>query len=217
MIKPPQIKIETLTQETVKSGFLGIDRRKVKFTYPDDSTAEMVVDAVIKNCNDAVAIMAHYLKDGERYVYLRSCVRPPLAFRDFEKDSGRPENIFDGSIWEFPAGLIDKEEWGEVGPFKAAQRELHEEIGIDAPLSAFKPLGPRSFSSVGMTAERIFYFEVEVNHKTIGAPLEDGSPLERHGVGVAIPLSELLLELEAGNIADSKTQMGIMRLSEKFK
>lgn len=217
MIKPPQIKIETLTQETVKSGFLGIDRRKVKFTYPDDSTAEMVVDAVIKNCNDAVAIMAHYLKDGERYVYLRSCVRPPLAFRDFEKDSGRPELGSPGNLWEMPAGLIDKEEFGLDGPVMAAKRELHEEIGIDAPLSAFKQLGPRSFSSVGMTAERIFYFEVEVNPITIGAPLEDGSPLEAYGETLSISLDELLLALNNDLILDAKTQMGIMRLSEKFK
>lgn len=218
MINPPKIKIETLEKEIVKSGFLGIDRRKVKFTYPDNSTAEMTIDAVLKNCNDAVAIMAHYFKNGVRYVYLRSCLRPPLAFRDFLKDSGRPENEPEasGSIFEFPAGLVDPHEFGPAGLIDAARRELHEEIGIDAPKDKIKELGPRTFSSVGMTAERIFYFEVEVDPDTIGVPLEDGSALERFGQIIEVPLTELVKELKAGNILDSKTQMGIMRLAEKY-
>lgn len=214
MKNPPLINMETLTQETVKSGFLGIDRRKVKFTYPDNSTAEMVVDSVMKNCNDAVAIIAHFFKDDIRYVYLRSCLRPPLGFRNFAEDSGRPEPTENPHlIWEFPAGLVDKEEHGPEGLIKAARRELHEEIGIDVPLANIKPLGPRTFSSVGMTAERIFYFEVEVDPNSIGVPLEDGSPLERFGEVLTVSLEELVEELLAGNIADSKTQMGIMRLA----
>lgn len=216
MKNTPDIKIETLTQEIVKSGFLGIDRRKVRFTYLDNSTAEMTVDAVIKNSNDAVAIVAHFIKDNKPYVYLRSCLRPPLAFRDFEKDSGRPElpNVF--SLWEIPAGLVDKEEVGQEGLIDAARRELHEEVGIDAPKADFKQLGPRSFSSVGMTAERIFYFEVMVDPNTIGIPLEDGSALERFGITHAFPLYELVEEIKAGNIVDSKTQVGITRLMEKY-
>jgi ADP-ribose pyrophosphatase len=216
MLKTPIIKIETLEKEIVKSGFLGIDRRKVRFTYPDDSTAEMTVDAVLKNSNDAVAIMPHYLKGEIRYVYLRSCLRPALAFRDFLKDSGRPEVDNPAVLFEFPAGLVDPEEYGEAGLVHAARRELHEEIGIDAQEANFKELGPRTFSSVGMTAERIFYFEVEVDPETIGVPLEDGSALERHGKIIAVPLNELVTELKAGNIVDSKTQMGIMRLAEKY-
>lgn len=220
MKNPPLIKIETLEQETVKSGFLGIDRRKVKFIYPDNSTAEMTVDSVIKNCNDAVCIVAYFVKNDITYVYLRSCLRPPLAFRDYINDSGRSENNYidedpnhSGCLWEIPAGLVDKEERGFSGLIDAARRELHEEIGIDAPICNFKTLGPRTFSSVGMTAERIFYFEVEVDPDTIGVPLEDGSALEKHGEIISVPLSELVKELLAGKIVDSKTQMGIMRLA----
>lgn len=216
MKKPPQIKMETLNQEIVKSGFLGIDRRKVKFIYPDDSTAEMTVDAVMKNCNDAVAIIAHYELNGVKYIYLRSCVRPPLGFRNFMEDSGRPEADGLFNLWELPAGLVDKKEFGPSGLALAAQRELHEEIGIDAPIENFNQLGPRSFSSAGMTAERIFYFEVVVDPTTIGKPLEDGSALERMGEVLAIPLTELVDELLAGNIIDNKTQMGIMRLALSY-
>lgn len=216
MKNPPQIKMETITQETVKSGFLGIDRRKVKFTYPDNSTAEMVVDSVIKNCNDAVAIIAHYELNSIRYVYLRSCLRPPLGFRNFMEDSGRPENEGAHNLFELPAGLVDKNEHGPEGLVLAAQRELHEEVGINAPLESFNQLGPRTFSSVGMTAERIFYFEVEVNPLTIGKPLEDGSALERMGEVIAVPLTELIKELKNGNIIDAKSQMGLMRLYDIF-
>lgn len=218
MENPPIIKIQTIEKEILKSGFLGIERRKVRFTYPDYSTAEMTVDCVLKTSNDAVAIMAHFLKDGIRYVYLRSCLRPALAFRDYFKDSGRlePHPESSGCLWEFPAGLVDPEEYGEFELVHAARRELHEEIGIDAPEANFSQLGPRTFSSVGMTAERIFYFEVEVDPETIGVPLEDGSALERHGQIITVPLNELVDELKAGNIIDSKTQMGIMRLAEKY-
>ena len=216
MKNPPIITIETLEQTDVKSGFLGIDRRKVRFHYPDNSTKEMTVDAILRTNNDAVAIVAHYEQNGTRFLYLRSCVRPPLAFRDYIRDSGRPEGPFTSNIFEVPAGLVDKEEFGEGGLIDAARRELHEEIGIDAPKADFKPLGPRSFSSVGMTAERIYYFEVEVDPNTIGVPLEDGSPLEHCGEVYAISLNEALIELEAGNILDSKTQISIMRLAKKY-
>ena len=176
----------------------------------------MTVDSVIRKSIDAVAIVAYFNLNDEIYIYLRSCLRPALGFADF---GTRPElnSEYLHNLFEVPAGLVDEHEKGYDGLISAAQRELHEEIGIKVDKDSIKSLGPRYFSSAGMCAERIFFFEVLVDSSDIGTPLEDGSPLERGGIIYAIPLKEALIELEDGNIIDAKTQMGLMRLAQKFR
>lgn len=220
---PPQIKIETLEQEVVAQGFLGIDRRKVKISYPNMGPFSidpqfMTIDSVVRKANDAVAIIAYFKLNNEYYIYMRSCLRPALALRDFDKDSERPEPYGSGveNLWEIPAGLVDANERGWGGLVMAAQRELHEEIGIFADIIKFKPFGPRYFSSAGMSAERIFFFAVEVNPLTIDVPEEDGSALEMGGIVHAYSLTELREALENEEILDAKTQMAIMRFSARL-
>lgn len=220
MKPPPQIKIETLSQETLHQGFLGIDRRKVKIIYPEMGPTSiddqiMTVDSVIRKANDAVAIVPYFTLNNEVYVYLRSCLRPAAMFRDYSKDN-RPENCGfsgPGNLWEVPAGLVDKEEDGIDGLKHAAIRELHEEIGILVDERNINKLGPRYFSSAGMCAERIYFFEAEVNPLEQETPGEDGSPLEMGGEVIAVKLSEALNAIENEEILDAKTQMGLMRLA----
>ena len=224
MKAPPQIIITTDSQETLHNGFLGIDRRRVTIKYPEghpDQTA--TVDSVIRKAYDAVAVFAHFELNRVRYVYLRSCLRPALMFRNYKFDSGREENVYIngelvdiGNTWECAAGLIDKDEVGYNGAYKAACRELYEEVGILVQPDEMHILGPRCFSCVGMVAERIYFFETEVNPTTQETPGEDGGPFEMCGITYAIPLKEALREIETGIILDSKTQMGLMRLAKKF-
>lgn len=221
MKNPPNIKLETLEQNTLHNGYLGIDRRKVKISYPENHEDKFAtVDSVIRNAYDAVAIIAHYELNGIRYIYLRSCLRPALMFRDYETDSGRPEKTNDnrniGNTFEVAAGLIDTDERGCLGIVKAAQRELYEEIGINVQLKDLNPLGPRNFSCVGIMAERIYFFEVEVDPTTKEIPGEDGGPFECGGTVHNLTLTEAINAVEDGILLDSKTQMAIMRLAKKF-
>jgi ADP-ribose pyrophosphatase len=213
--KPPIIVIETLDKKEFSSGFLTIDRRKLKFTYPDNTVREMEIDTIVRDRNDAVVILAHYLLNGTRYIYLRSALRPALATRNYLIDR-RPETFWTGNEWELPAGLVETDELGEQGLLSAASRELEEEIGFKLDKEKFLPLGVRTFPCVGIFAERLYFFEVEVNPEEIKTPTEDGSALEYGGNVCAIPLKVALEEVEKGFIVDSKTEIGLYRLIRKY-
>lgn len=213
--KPPIVIVETLEKTEICPGFLTIDRRKLKFTYPDSSVAEMEVDSIIRDRADAVVILAHYLFNGVRYIYLRSSVRPALMLRDYLLER-RPENVWTGNEWELPAGLVEKNEMGEIGLIEAASRELYEEVGLKVNPGTFKPLGFRTFPSVGTLAERLYFFEVEVNPNEACIPPEDGSALEKGGLVQAVPMKLAIQEIEKGNIVDSKTEIGLYRLARRY-
>ena len=220
MKKPPQIKINTIAQKILHNGFLGINRREIEIVYPDMGPCSidnqtMTVDSVIRKSNDAVAIVAHFELNKEKYIYLRSCIRPAAMFRDYTSDSERPEDDEIGNFFELPAGLVDDVEKGFGGLRVAAARELYEETGFICNISDLNLLGPRYFSSPGMSAERIWFFEVEVNPLEQCAPINDNSPLEMGADVIAVKLSEALQAIENEEILDAKTQMGIMRLANK--
>ena len=66
----------------------------------------------------------------------------------------------------------------------------------------------------GFCAERQFFFEVEVDPAARSEPSLDGSALERGGAIVALPLALALERCRSGDIADSKTELGLRRLAE---
>lgn len=224
---PPQIKIETISQEILAQGFLGIDRRKVRIIYPvvNSRTIEdqfMTIDSVIRKCNDAVCIIAYFKLNDEVYIYLRSCLRPAAMLRDYWTDSERLEpeernglSVNPGNLFELPAGLIDEYELGSNGPVSAAQRELLEEIGIDVNIDDLYYMG-RYFSSAGMCAERVYFYQVQVDPFTEQIPGEDGSALEMGGEVIKIKLTDALKAINTEEILDAKTQMGIMKLAKKL-
>jgi len=211
----PRIQLE-LVQDVSPAGppgFLRLVRRRLKARYPDGSVSpEFVYDEVDRRAIDAVIIVAHFERDGQRWVYLRSALRPPFYFRD-PKRSPVVEAAA-GSLWELPAGLIEPGEQNESGVFEAARRELAEEIGFDVPVSEFSALGPSVLPAAGFIAERHFFASVEVRPETRGEPSLDGSALERFGRVVAVPLARALELCLRGGIEDAKTELGLRRLAD---
>jgi ADP-ribose pyrophosphatase len=198
-------------------GFLRLVRRRYRLSYPDGTRSEaFLYDAIDRAAIDAVVVAAHFVDErGARRVYLRSGMRPPLTQRD-RAHSPLPDEACDGALWELPAGLVEASERSPDGVARAARRELLEELGFDVPLEALRALGPSAFPAPGFVAERHFFFEVTVESGARGEPELDGSALERFGVVVDVSLDEALDLCRSGAIEDSKTELALRRLAERF-
>lgn len=212
MLPPiPQLEIELVDEvSTERAGFLRLIRQKLRIRYPDGRTSEeFAYDAIDRSALDSVVIVAHFVRDGRRLVYLRSAVRPPLHLHAREPSSGL--------LWELPAGLIEADEEGPPGRLRCAARELREELGFDVSEERFVALGAGVFPAPGVIAERQFFFELEVNPNQRGEPRLDGSALEAGGRVIAVPLEDALQWCREGYVVDAKTEMGLRRLAERWQ
>jgi ADP-ribose pyrophosphatase len=211
----PEIRIELLEElDDAAPGFMSLHRRRLRARYPDGSQSPpFVYDSVSRRLLDAVVIAAFYERGGATRVFLRSAVRPPVGYRDPAR-SAVPERGT-ASLWELPAGLVElDEETSLAGVARSAQRELMEELGFDVELDRLQPLGPSTFPAPGFIAERHFFYAVRVDPALRGEPSLDGSPLERGGIVIDIPLEEALAMCRRGEIEDEKTELGLRRLEE---
>lgn len=184
--------------------FLDIERFELVAHYPDGSaSAPFAYDVVTRRALDAVVIVAHFDRDGERFVFLRSALRPPLALR------AAPPAV-DAGLWELPAGLVEPGE----DPRGAAARELEEEVGIRLEASALVELGGWALPAPGMVGERHVFFHAPVDPAAVRTPTEDGSALERFASIVPFALSRALAACRSGALRDEKTELGLRRLAE---
>jgi len=218
-VELPRIELELVEDLSPAGppGFLRLIRRRYRAHYPDGSTSEpFVYDVVDRTALDAVVLVAHYLDAvGQRCVYLRSSVRPPIAERDPARSPHPERDPPHGLLWELPAGLVEADEQSPAGLKLASQRELAEELGFEVGVEAFSELGASMFPTPSMIAERIYVFEVTVEPGRQREPSLDGSALEHCGVVVAVPVSEVLELCRRGVIVDLKTELGVRRLIER--
>jgi ADP-ribose pyrophosphatase len=214
-LKFPDIALDQVADVSppAPAGFLQLRRRRLVARYPDGSvSAEFVYDEIDRRAIDAVIIAAHFEQAGQRWVYLRSAVRPPLFFRDASRSPVAERG--NGALWELPAGLIEPGEQSATGVALAAARELEEELGFRVAVSDFHALGPSTLPAAGFIAERHFFVQVEVRPDERGEPSLDGSALERFGRVIALPLRQALELCASGRIEDAKTELGLRRLAD---
>lgn len=195
------------------NGFISAKSADVEFHYSNSEEKKLMrVDYVTRRGSlDAVAILAWCKLAGSPYVYLRSCIRPALALRNWQ-ETGRGEP-YALNQWEIPAGIIDADEVGSIGVLNAASRELKEEIGGYVNPTYINKLGSEIFSSVGFSGERIYFTETELNIKHIETATLDGSPLEDNAEIILVSLKGIINAINMGRIRDSKTIIAI----ERFK
>ncbi len=214
----PRIRLELLEDLSPEAppGFLRLVRRRLRAQYPDGTlSAPFVYDEIDRRSIDAVVIVAHYVAGGDRRVFLRSSMRPPVYFRGASKSQVTPSDHH-GGLWELPAGLVDSGEHGVEEPAAAAARELQEEVGFATTKDAMKLLGPSTYPAPGVMAERHFYFEVTVDPGTRTEPMLDGSALEKDGVVFDVGVVEALAMCARGEIEDGKTELALRRLVERY-
>jgi ADP-ribose pyrophosphatase len=214
----PRIRLELLEDLSpeVPPGFFRLVRRRLRAHYPDGTeSAPFVYDEIDRRSIDAVVIVAHYVAGADRRVFLRSSLRPPVYFRAASRPKATaPENH--GGLWELPAGLVDAGEQGVEDPAAAAARELHEEVGFSLTKDAMRELGPSTYPTPGVMAERHFYFEVTVDPGKRTEPKLDGSALEKDGVVFDVGVAEALAMCARGDIEDAKTELALRRLAERY-
>jgi len=204
----PAIKLVVVRDRSADAralgGFLDVRRLDLVARYPDGSeSASFPYDVAARRALDAVVIVASYVENGVRQVYLRSALRPPCALRPVPPPH-------DGGLWELPAGLVED---GEE-PAEAAARELAEELGFTKAARDMRPLGEWTFPAPGMIGERHVFFVVDVEPGARAVPTEDGSALERGAAIVAVPLADALEHCRRGDIRDAKTELALRRLAE---
>jgi ADP-ribose pyrophosphatase len=151
-----------------------ISVRVDEFEYEDGSTDEREVVAH----PGAVAIVAH----DERRLFM---VRQPR------------EAVGEDSLLELPAGKLDIE--GE-SPLRCAQRELEEEVGIEA--AQWREL-KRIYTSPGFSDEQVYIFQA-TELTEVGAQPDEGERIEV----VEVALDEIDDAIEA--CADAKSLVGLL-------
>ena len=168
-------------------------------------------DMATRAALDATVIAAHFVRDGNRYVILRSALRPPAALRT-DAVGVTAKGTTPGNQWEVAAGLVEPGE----SPRACAARELLEEIGAQVNELDILDLGPPMFPSGGLLAERHIFFHVEVDRSAFIVPTLDGSPLEHGATIIEVPLSAALAACATGEIVDAKTELALRRLAGRL-
>jgi ADP-ribose pyrophosphatase len=206
--------VEEAPSSPGERGFIYVRQLSLELQFEDGSTSSSFPYFCAERTRlDAVVVVAHYLRNGERFVVLRSSIRPPLVVR--AQDSWPiPPTPSLGALWEVPAGLVEQDERSAEGLARCAARELLEETGFEVPVGDIKPLGPPTFPSAGMMSECHYFFHVEVDPDKRGTPPEDGSPLEQLATIVDLPLHEALVAVRRGEVQDAKTELALRRFAE---
>ena len=200
-------------------GFLKTVSHKVDFVFENGERDSMVVDSIERKSMDVVVIVPYYYKsDYDMRVYLRSCIRPSLASREYNNTGRWDKHKENPIIWELPAGLIELEEIGINGVFSAALRELEEETGFSTDERwRTDIIGKPYFASIGCFAERLYTVMVDISGLNIKKPTEDGSALEKYAVVEEVSLNDALDMIERGKIVDSKTILALYRLKMEME
>jgi nudix-type nucleoside diphosphatase (YffH/AdpP family) len=189
--RPRRVQIEQ--QRTLLDSFFRVEEATLRYERYDGRMSEPVRRVKVER-GDSVALVLRHIDSG--HILLIEQFKYPTY------GSG------DGWIVETVAGMVDEGESVE----EAARREVREEIGYD--LCHLQPIAT-FYVSPGGTSERVTLFYGEVSESSrVGT----GGGLAAEGEDIQL----LRLEpeaawraLDAGELIDAKTMMGLMWLRDR--
>jgi len=214
--------IEIIADETAESrcdeGFLRVRRFVLRNTYTDGSVSPpYACDVVSRRSTDAVAVVLwHRDDDGRVMVHYREGTRPPVWLRRHKQDElpFKDPQPFD-VLGEIVAGVLEADDHGRPGVHRRGALEAKEEAGFDVDPAEVRDLGPGGlFPTPGVTDEKIYLVAAEVDPSARTVAEGDGSVLEEGTRVVTTPLREAIAACRRGELADAKTELGLLRLAD---
>jgi len=195
-------------------GFLRVRRLVLRNVYADGSVSrDYACDVVSREHVDAVAIVLYDRPGGRGVrVALRTGLRPPVWLRA-DKDLPHGEGAH-RLLTEIVAGVLEDEDARPGGVEARAAVECEEEAGYVVDPDAMRALGAGSFPTPGVTDEHVLFRAVETDLDVRGLPAGDGSVMEEDVQIVVLPLREAIRRCRTGEIADMKTEIGLLRLAD---
>jgi len=198
-------------------GFLTIRRLRLRVVGVADGRAhgEGIWDFVERPVGLDAVVLALWTRDPVNHeisVLLRAGLRVPLVFGRPESDPAHPTRLP-----ELVAGIVEVGEEAEESIRRRAADEALEEAGLTVDAARVVRLGPPSFPTPGMCAERFHFCACEVSPEalaTVVPPTGDGSPFEEGAALRWVRLREALDAVRRGEIPDLKTEVGLRRLAE---
>jgi ADP-ribose pyrophosphatase len=209
------VRIEVVEDRTQTArcdeGFVRVRRYRLVNVLPDGTrSVPYPYDVVDRRHMDAVAVVLVDPSPPEPHIVLRLALRPPLWFRgDHALPFAEPRRR--AHALELPAGLIEDAEKGPGGIAACASRETREEAGLLVPPDRFEALGPPVLLSPGLLAEKVHLLAALVDLGGARERLQPDGPVEEAGDVVVLPWSEVLRRLDAGELDDAKTEIGLRR------
>ena len=196
-------------------GFLHLRRLVLVSVGADGArSAPFPCDMVSRRQADAVAVVVWArAPGGEVQVVLRENLRPPVWLRRAKTFTQPDRRRFD-LLTEIVAGLLEPADAGPRGISRRAAAEVLEEVGFTVRPSAVRLLGGPHFPTPGITDEKVFFTQVQVDLAARGRPTGDGSVQEEAGRVLVLPLEEALARCRDGRIPDMKTEIGLERLKQ---
>ena len=195
-------------------GFLRMRRLTLRNVYANGSTSRTYdYDIVSRKHVDAVAIVIYERGGADRVrVALRESLRPPVWLRS---EKGLPHGEREHRLLaEIVAGVLEEEDAHDGGVEERAAAECKEEAGYTVAPSDVARLGTGSFPSPGVTDEYVLFRAARAELVRRGEACGDGSVTEEAGQVVLLPLREAIRRCRAGEIADMKTEIGLLRLCD---
>ncbi len=217
-VRSVEIKGRKLAAPNDADSFLNLYRLNVVNTYKDGSKSPVYRwDSVFREWLDAVVLLLTARVNGKESICLRSSVRPPLLLRP-EFTTPIPDEKCFHTLWELPAGIIEKGDKGEQGIKQRAAKETFEETGYRLSDEDFTLIHPALFVSPGVIPERFFYAQGRIRDVTKRTPPEGDGSIPEKGAGLWwVALDDALALSDQGEIVDMKTELGIRRLASARK
>jgi ADP-ribose pyrophosphatase len=197
-------------------GFLRLRRLRLRNHYKDGSVSrDYSCDIVSRPGADAVAVVLWHREGETVFVHLRLGTRAAVYLRREKKaELVQPDPRTYDVLEELVAGILEREDTGPTGVLRRGALEAHEEAGFELSPDEVKPLGASFFPTPGITDEKLFLAQAEVDPGSKGSADGDGSVMEEGSSTLIRELRDAITACRRGEIVDAKTEIGLLRLAD---